>query len=65
MQNLKWKVGVAMSSSACKSLSSPYVALNFDIKEVDGSLTHHSCELTYDEFQVPTKAVCCCVIALL
>mmetsp|Transcript_8071 Transcript_8071/g.13430 ORF Transcript_8071/g.13430 Transcript_8071/m.13430 type:complete len:193 (+) Transcript_8071:59-637(+) len=49
--NLKWRVGVAIASSKCKSLGHPYVLLTFDIKETDGSLSHHSMELTYDEFR--------------
>jgi hypothetical protein len=52
MQNLKWRVGVAVSSSKCKSLSSPYVLLSFDVRELDGTVTQHSCELSYEQFQV-------------
>ena len=52
MLNFKWRVGVAMSSSKCKSLAHPYVLISFDIKEVDGSITHHSAELTFDQFKV-------------
>lgn len=52
MRNLKWRVGVAMSSSKCKNLSSPYVLLSFDVMEVDGTVSHHSTELNYQQFQV-------------
>lgn len=52
MQNLKWRVGVAVTSSVCKNLSAPYVLLSFDIKELDGRTSSHSCELSYEEFQV-------------
>lgn len=55
IQNLKWRVGVAMSSNKCKNLTSPYVLLTFDVKEVDGTFTHHSTELTYDQFKVMSK----------
>jgi len=41
-----------MSSNKCKNLSSPYVLLTFDVKEVDDTSTHHSTELTYDQFKV-------------
>jgi hypothetical protein len=52
MQNFKWRVGVAVSSSKCKNLSSPYVLVSFDVRELDGAVTQHSCELSYDQFQV-------------
>lgn len=41
-----------MASSKCKNLSNPYVTLSFDVREVDGSLTHHTCEMSYEQFQV-------------
>ena len=52
LRNLKWRVGVAMSSSKCKNLSAPYVLLSFDVMEVDGTVSHHSTELNYQQFQV-------------
>lgn len=52
MHNLKWRVGVAMSSNKCKSLGAPYVSLTFDVKETDGSSSQHSTELTYEQFKV-------------
>ena len=43
---------MAVSSSKCKNLSSPYVLISFDIREIDGSLSHHSAELSYEQFKV-------------
>ncbi len=57
MQNLKWRVGVAMSSNKCKSLGAPYVSLSFDVKETDGTTSHHSTELTYEQFKVPHSLI--------
>jgi hypothetical protein len=44
-----------MSSSTSKNLSTPYVLLSFDVKEIDGSTTSHSCELSYEEFRVSVE----------
>ena len=41
-----------MSSNKCRSLGAPYVSLTFDVKETDGSSSHHSTELTYEQFKV-------------
>ena len=52
MENLKWKIGVALSSSICKDMNHPYVSLSFQIRENNGTLTHHNVELSYDDFMV-------------
>lgn len=51
MYDLKWKLGVSISSSSCTNLSSPFVSISFKIRENNGSSTSHTAELTYSEFQ--------------
>lgn len=51
MYDLKWKLGVAIASSSCSNLSSPYVALSWKVRDSNGSSTAHTAELTYSEFQ--------------
>jgi hypothetical protein len=48
--NLQWKLGVALASSKCKMLSSPYVALSFDTMTSDGVTRKETLEMTYQEF---------------
>ena len=36
LSNLQWRLGVALRSSKCQSLSAPYVALSFDIVDNNG-----------------------------
>ena len=48
--NLQWKLGVAIASSKCKNLSSPYVALSFDNTTSDGVTRKETMEMTYPEF---------------
>lgn len=49
--NLHWRLGVALASSTCKSLLSPYVSLSFTVMDGNGNSTVHSSEMTYKEFQ--------------
>ncbi|XP_065845666.1 COMM domain-containing protein 6-like [Oscarella lobularis] len=49
--DMKWKLGVAMSSSNCKSLNSPYVSMILTIADASGKIKNHSFELTVPEFQ--------------
>ena len=51
MYDLKWKLGVSISSSSCSNLSSPFVSLSFKIRDSNGTSTSHTTELTYSEFQ--------------
>ena len=37
LSNLQWRLGVALSSSKCARLSTPYVSLSFDIVDNNGS----------------------------
>jgi len=48
--NFQWRLGVAISSSSCKALSSPYVAVTFSIRDSNGEVTSHSAEMSYAEF---------------
>jgi len=49
--NFQWRLGVAISSSACKALSSPYVAVTFSVRDSNGEVTCHSAEMSFSEFQ--------------
>ena len=48
--NLQWRLGVALASSKCKNISSPYVALSFDVTTSDGVTIKETMEMTYPEF---------------
>ena len=37
LSNLQWRLGVALASSTCSSLSTPYISLSFDIVDNNGS----------------------------
>ena len=50
LSNLHWRLGVALASSTCKSLLSPYVSLSFNVKDGNGNTKVHTSELTYREF---------------
>ena len=50
--SMDWKLGVAMSSSSCRSLSSPYVTLQLRIAEAGGNIRLQTVEMTIPEFQV-------------
>ena len=50
--DFKWRLGVAISSSSCKNLASPYVAMSFTVQNANGNKIHHTVELSYKEFQV-------------
>ena len=49
---MDWKLGVAMSSSSCRSLNSPYVSLQLRIAESGGNIRLQTVEMTIPEFQV-------------
>lgn len=51
LENLKWKIGVSLSSKLCDKLLSPYVSISFDIKHANGLSTPHTAELSYEEFK--------------
>ena len=50
--SMDWKLGVAMSSSSCRSLNSPYVSLQLRIAESGGNIRLQTVEMTIPEFQV-------------
>ena len=50
--SMNWKLGVAMSSSSCRSLSTPYISLQLRMSESAGTTQLHSIEMTVPEFQV-------------
>ena len=50
LSNLNWRLGVALSSSNCKNLSSPYVALSFDLIDNNGNKSVHTTEMSYGDF---------------
>lgn len=50
--DFKWRLGVAICSSSCKNLASPYVAVTFSVRDRSGKITNRSAELSYREFQV-------------
>ena len=50
--SMDWKLGVAMSSSSCRSLNSPYVSLQLRIAEAGGNIRLQTVEMTIPEFQV-------------
>ena len=47
-----WKLGVALASSECASLMSPFVALTFTVNDANGAPRTVTVELSYNEFQV-------------
>lgn len=42
---------MAVSSSSCKSLFTPYVSVRYDVIEEDGSATPYTAEMTYEQFK--------------
>ncbi len=51
LKNFQWKIGVAVSSSTCKNLFSPYISVRYDIIEEDGTATPYTTELSYEQFK--------------
>jgi len=49
--DLQWRLGVAVKSSNCKNLSSPYVSLLIKVRDSDQKLQTRTMELTLPEFQ--------------
>ncbi len=45
---MEWKLGVAMSSSTCRSLNAPYLTLQLRL----GQENTHTLDMTLPEFQV-------------
>ncbi|XP_045910818.1 COMM domain-containing protein 6 isoform X1 [Micropterus dolomieu] len=49
--DMQWKLGMAVSSDTCRSLSSPYVSLLLKIVEPSGQIYQRSFEMTIPQFQ--------------
>lgn len=49
---MDWKLGVAMSSSSCKSFNSPYITLQLKVAESEGTIKQHTMQMTIPQFQV-------------
>ena len=50
--DLKWKVGMAVSSDSCKNLNSPFVCLSLTISDGSGNIKMHDLELSMAQFRV-------------
>jgi hypothetical protein len=51
LDGMDWKLGVALSSSTCSQLVTPYVTLTFKVKDSNGGLRVKQLELTLSEFK--------------
>ncbi|NXG81529.1 COMD6 protein, partial [Stercorarius parasiticus] len=49
--DIKWKLGVAMSSDACRSLKYPYVTVMLTVADPSGQITDKSFEMTISQFK--------------
>ena len=55
---MDWKLGVAMSSSGCRSLNTPHVTLQLQVTESRGTVQYHNIEMSLPEFHVRTYNAC-------
>ena len=62
--DFNWSLGMAMSSSNCRNLSSPYVSVVLRIAEPSGKVNTRSFEMTVPEFQVSSLSVWYSLFAL-
>eukprot|EP01038_Epipyxis_sp_PR26KG_P007817 gene7817-10619_t len=51
LENFKWRIGVALSSSSCKRFFSPYVSISFDIIDCNSKISSHTAELNLEQFK--------------
>ncbi|KAK2526985.1 Commd6 [Columba guinea] len=49
--DIKWKLGVAMSSDTCRSLKYPYVTVMLKVADPSGQITDRSFEMTIPQFK--------------
>ncbi|XP_009892751.1 PREDICTED: COMM domain-containing protein 6 [Charadrius vociferus] len=49
--DIKWKLGVAMSSDTCRSLKYPYVTVTLKVADPSGQITEKSFEMTIPQFK--------------
>lgn len=54
---MKWKLSVGVSSSACRSLNSPYITALVTVTDPSGALLTKSFEMTIGEFKVIYRKV--------
>ncbi|XP_041358654.1 COMM domain-containing protein 6-like [Gigantopelta aegis] len=48
--DMKWKLGMAVSSDECKHLNSPYITLMMTVTDSSGKVGNHSLEMTTAQF---------------
>ncbi|XP_048454361.1 COMM domain-containing protein 6 [Rhincodon typus] len=49
--DLKWKLGMAVSSDSCRSLNHPYVTMMLKVANPSGEIISRSFEMTIPQFQ--------------
>ncbi|XP_065178533.1 COMM domain-containing protein 6-like [Sycon ciliatum] len=49
--NIDWKLGMAVSSSSCRGLNTPFVTLLLRVAEPSGNIIERSVEMSVPEFQ--------------
>ncbi|XP_040517372.1 COMM domain-containing protein 6 isoform X3 [Gallus gallus] len=49
--DIKWKLGVAMSSDTCRSLKYPYVTVALKVADSSGQITNKCFEMTVPQFK--------------
>ncbi|XP_066843720.1 COMM domain-containing protein 6 isoform X1 [Anser cygnoides] len=49
--DIKWKLGVAMSSDTCRSLKYPYVTVTLKVADPSGQITDKTFEMTIPQFK--------------
>ncbi|XP_032058953.1 COMM domain-containing protein 6 [Aythya fuligula] len=49
--DMKWKLGVAMSSDTCRSLKYPYVTVTLKVADPSGQITDKTFEMTIPQFK--------------
>ncbi len=57
LTNLEWKLGVAVASSQCNALLTPFVSLELHVSDTNGETRIQTVELTYSEFQTMSKTM--------
>ena len=53
---MEWQLGVAMSSSSCRSLHCPYLTLQLKVADTTGRPQQQTVQMTLPEFQVKLKS---------
>ncbi|KAK6168524.1 hypothetical protein SNE40_021037 [Patella caerulea] len=49
--DIKWKIGMSVSSSECKQLNSSFVSMVIIVADQSGKAKHHSLEMTLKQFR--------------